>query len=270
VAPSGQPVVVVTGAAGGIGRALCLRFGRAGNRIGALDRDTAGIERLTGDLEAAGIETFPQLCDVTDPESCNGAIASVEERFGGVDILINNAGITHRSPFIETDPSVYRRVMDVNFFGALHCTKAAIDTLLERRGLVVVIASVAGFSPLPERTGYCASKYALRGFFDTLRCELEDRGVRVLVVCPGFTATEIERNALDGQGGPAKHPQSRVGRLAAPDSVADAVYRGAQSGRRMLVLSGVGRTAYLLTRIAPSLHKRVVSRLFRGGVKSAP
>jgi NAD(P)-dependent dehydrogenase (short-subunit alcohol dehydrogenase family) len=262
--------VIVTGAAGGIGRALCFRFGQAGARIAALDRDAEGLRDLARDLEKSGIESFSQICDVTDAEQCAAAMASVTERLEGVDVLINNAGITHRSPFLETDLSVYRRVIEVNVFGALHCTKAAMKSLLERRGLIIVLSSIAGFSPLPARTGYCASKHALHGLFETLRCELADQGVRVMMVCPGFTATKIDRSALDGKGGLASHPWSPVGKVATPESVAEAVYRGARSGRRILVLSRVGRASRLVSRLLPGVYERTVTRMFRRDVNRKP
>ena len=256
-------VIVVTGAAGGIGRALCLRFGRAGARVAPLDRDAAGIEKLGRELAEAGIEAKPGTCDVADPAQCSSSLRAIEEQLGGVDVLINNAGITHRSPFTRTDISVYERIMAVNFFGALHCTRAAMDSLLQRKGMIIAISSVLGFSPLLARSGYCASKYALNGFFETLRCELADQGVQVMIVCPGFTATDIERNALDGSGGRAGYPESDMGRMASPEQVADAVYRGAISGKRLLVLSPLGRLIQVLSRIAPATYARAMSRRFR-------
>ncbi|MCZ6821963.1 MAG: SDR family oxidoreductase [Deltaproteobacteria bacterium] len=256
-------VVVVTGAAAGIGRALCLRFGRAGARVAPLDRDAAGLEALVRELAQAGIDAIPAACDVSQPNQCRSALAVIEKRLGGIDVLINNAGITHRSAFTRTDISVYERIMAVNFFGSLHCTKAALDSLLKRKGMIIVISSIAGFSPLLGRSGYSASKHALNGFFETLRCELAGHGVQVMIVCPGFTATSIERNALDGSGGRAGYPESGLGKMASPKQVADAIYRGAASGKRLLVLSPLGRVVRLLSRFAPTTYARAMSRRFR-------
>jgi short-subunit dehydrogenase len=141
-----------------------------------------------------------------------------------------------------------------------------MESLLERRGMVIVLSSVAGFAPLPARTGYCASKHALHGLFETLRCELADHGVRVMMVCPGFTATKIDRSALDGKGGFASHPWSPVGKVATAESVAEAIYRGARSGRRILVLSRVGRASRLVSRLWPGAYERTVTRMFRRDV----
>lgn len=260
-------VVFITGAAGGLGRALSWRFARAGARLGITDLDGAAIEELARELGAEGIECLAQGLDVTDEGACSRAIASTVERFGGLDLLINNAGITQRSAFTRTQTAVYRRVMDVNFFGSLHCTKAALSHLVERRGRIIVISSVAGFSPLLGRTGYAASKHALHGFFDSLRAELRESGVGVTIVCPSFVATGIEKNALDGDGRPTTHPQSRVGKVATPESVADAVFEAAIRGKRLLVLSSIGRLTRLMTKICPALFEAMMIRSLSSELK---
>ncbi len=185
---------------------------------------------------------------------------AVLDAYGSIDILINNAGITHLSPFADTQVAVLRAVIDVNFFGAVHCTKAALDTLLERRGLVVVISSIAGFAPLAGRCGYAASKHALHGLFESLRVEMRARGLRVMLVCPGFTATNIGSNALGGDGLPARSARATVGKHAHPDQVADAIYRGVLRNRKLLVLSRVGKIALLLSRIWPTAYARLMER----------
>jgi len=252
--------VVITGAASGIGRALARRFARARADLALLDRDLPGVERLASELSAAGVRALPVRCDVTNWEECQAAMRSVMDRFGGVDILINNAGITHLSPFSETQVAVVRAVMEVNFFGAVHCTKAALDSLLARRGLVVVISSVAGFSPLAGRVGYAASKHALHGFFESLRAETQARGLRVMMVCPGFTDTNIGANALGGDGGVPRSPRTTLGKAADPARVADAIFRGVLRQRQLLVLSPVGKLALLVSRLSPALYGRLMAR----------
>jgi NAD(P)-dependent dehydrogenase (short-subunit alcohol dehydrogenase family) len=256
-------VVVITGAAGGMGRALSLRFGRAGARLGLLDREEKGLVALVRELSAGGIDALGLTLDVTEEAACEQAMAQVVQHYGRVDALINNAGITHRSAFAHTDTKVHRRVMEVNYFGSLYCTKAALGQLIRNRGLIVVVSSIAGFAPLLGRTGYAASKHALHGFFDSLRTELKGKGVAVTIVCPGYTATGIEKSALGEDGRPTDHPQSRVGRVARPEEVAEAVFTAASREKRLVVLSTVGRLTRIMTRICPSLYERLMARSLR-------
>jgi NAD(P)-dependent dehydrogenase (short-subunit alcohol dehydrogenase family) len=253
-------VVVITGAASGIGQALAWRYARSGARLGLLDMDEAGLQKLRSDLETQGGEALAMNCEVTRQQDCQDAIHAVIERYGGIDILINNAGITHLSQFADTDAEVVRKVMDVNFFGAVHCTKAAVDALIVRRGLVVTISSVAGFSPLAGRCAYSASKHALHGLFGTLRSEQQKNGVGVMIVCPGFTRTAIEGSALGGSLGAAPAHRTVFGRSADPDQVADAIYRAARRRQRLLVLSPVGKLALVMSRLCPGLYERMMTR----------
>lgn len=260
--------VAITGAASGIGRALALRFARGGARVAALDRDAAGLASLAEEVGPEA-DLHGLALDVTDAEACQQAFAELASRFGGLDVLVNDAGISHRSAFAETELAVFRRVMEVNFFGALHCTRAALPALCESRGLVVTVSSIAGFAPLAGRSGYCASKHALHGLFDTLRSELRPQGVDVLLVCPGFTATSIERNALGPDGALSRRAQTRVGSQQQPAEVAEAIHRAAARRKRLLVLSPVGRLTRLLTRIAPGLYERAMSWSLREELRRA-
>lgn len=245
--------VVVTGAAGGLGRALAARFAAAGARIVALDRDAAVLQGLTFPDDTQALRL---ACDVSSEEDCQRAMAEARRAFGGVDVLVNNAGITHRSAFAATRPEVIRRVMEVNFFGALHCTHAALDDLVARRGMVVAVSSVAGFAPLIARTGYAASKHALHGFFDSLRSEVEPLGVKVLLVCPSFIRTGIEKHALAGDGGPARHAQSIVGSRSTPEAMAEKIFRAAEAERRLLLPDRVSRLSWWVSRLAPRFYER--------------
>ena len=250
--------IVVTGAGGGLGRALCLQFGRAGARIAALDRDEMGLAQTATELNAAGIACIPCVCDVTREEDCVNAMAEARRSFGSIDVLINNAGITNRSAFARTEPTVIRKVMEVNFFGALHCTHAALADLIARHGMVIAISSVAGFAPLIARTGYAASKHALHGFFDSLRTEIEPLGVKVLLVCPSFIQTGIEKNALAGDGGPARHPQAIVGTRSTAEAMAERIFHAACRERRLLLPDRVSRTAWWVSRLLPRLYVRLM------------
>jgi NAD(P)-dependent dehydrogenase (short-subunit alcohol dehydrogenase family) len=260
--------VFVTGAGSGLGRALALRFGAAGSNIVALDKDAGGLDGLAAELHERGTQCLPLPCDVTDSGACSEAVTRAVERFGSLDVLVNNAGMSHRSGFAVTGLDVIRRVMDVNFFGAVNCTKAALPHLVARRGLVVVISSVAGYTPLVARTGYAASKHALHGFYDSLRTELAPRDVGVMVVCPSFIATRIDRNALGGDGQPVRHGQVTVGRALAADEAAGQVVAAAQRGQRLLLIGRTARAAWHLNRFAPRLYEFIMARRLRGELES--
>lgn len=256
-------VVLITGAAGGLGRALARSFGADGARIAVLDRDASGAEALAAELRSQARQALSLACDVTDAAACERAAAAVIEAWGAIDVLINNAGITHRSAYRRTDPAVTRRVMEVNFFGAVNCTRAALAALTESRGLIIVVSSVAGFAPLIARTGYAAAKHALHGFFDSLRTELAEDGVGVLLVCPSFIDTGIDKNALGGDGRPARHSQQIAGSRARPDAVAAEVLRAAKSGRRLLLPGRTAKLAWWVSRLAPRYYARVMARRLR-------
>jgi NAD(P)-dependent dehydrogenase (short-subunit alcohol dehydrogenase family) len=253
-------VVVVTGAASGIGAAICHRFSKDGATIGLLDMDKQGVIVVAEKLKAAGGDAVAIPCDVVSESECTWAIESVIRRYGGIDILVNNAGITQRSAFVDTRVSVYRRVMDVNFFGSLHCTKAAIDSLIERKGTVIVVESLAGITPLLGRTAYCASKHALHGFFTSLRSEIRSTDVHIMLVCPGFVETNLQTRALGGDGLVTNHPQSMVGKPTSAKKVAEAIYKGLQKRKHLLVITPVGKLTYWIHRLAPMLYERIMAR----------
>jgi len=256
-------VVMVTGGASGIGLALCRRFGRDNAKIALLDLEQQAITRTIEELTASGIDAFGQACDVSSEAACQQAAEAILSRFGGVDVLINNAGITQRDAFIDTDVSVIKKVMDVNFFGSVYCTKAVLESLLERKGQIIVIESVAGIAPLLGRSGYCASKHALHGFFTTLRTEIRAKGAHVLIVCPGFVKTNLQSRALGGDGQVTQHPQSTIGSAITPERVADEIYASAVRRKPLLVLTVAGKLGYWVSRIAPVLYERIIERQFR-------
>ena len=256
--------VVVSGAGNGLGRALALRFARGGARIVALDRDTGAVAAVADELAQAGFEALGCSCDVTDAGACQAAIEATVARFGRIDVLVNNAGISHRSAFAATETAVLRRVIEVNLFGAINLTRPALPALKQAHGLIVAVSSVAGYTPLIARTGYAASKHALHGFFGSLRTELAPDGIDVMMVCPSFIATGIEKNALGPGGGAATHAQVVVGRRLQSDDVADRVFRGAERSSRLLLIGRTARIAWWVSRLAPSLYERIMARRLQG------
>ncbi|MCP4964718.1 MAG: SDR family oxidoreductase [bacterium] len=257
--------VVITGGGGGLGSALAREFGFAGANVALLDIDFGNAV-----VAADGVPNttaIPVECDVTDPESCAAAIATAEEKLGPTDFLINNAGIAHHSLYAETDLAVLQRVMDVNFWGAVHCTNATLASITERRGVIVIISSTAGFAPLLGRAGYAASKHAMVGLFGTLRSELRGTGVDVMIASPSSIDTPLRTNTLAGDGSLAGDDRPRVGSATSAADVAERIVWAIERHRSTLVLGRVGIISRYLNAIAPGAYERMMTRSLRSEPK---
>jgi short-subunit dehydrogenase len=240
--------VVVTGAAGGIGSALCRRFAAEGAEVVALDLDTNGLTRLAGEVE---VETH--AVDLVNRAQVTETMAEI----GPVDVLVNNAGVTALGPFSELPLDVLDRVLAVNLVGSANITRAALAGLIERRGRIGVMSSVAGFSPLIHRTAYAASKHALHGLFESLRTELAATRVTVTMISPAFTDTGIERRAVARAEGEAGE-WSTTGRHMTPDRVARAIVEGLRRRRRLVLVGTTAKLAYVTSRLSPALYERLM------------
>ena len=256
-------VALVTGGASGIGLATCWELVRQGARIAMLDMDEKNLETQQQIFLDQGYKILAIDCDVTEEAACQSAINQVLKIFGQIDILFNNAGITQRGLFEKTDTKVFKKVMDVNFFGSLYCTKAALPNLIQTKGIIIVNESIAGVAPLLARTGYSASKHALHGLFTSLRCELRHKGVHVMIVCPGFIRTNLQTRALGGNGKIATHAQTRVGKEDTPENVAKQIVKGILNKKSILVLTFMGKLGYLVSRLSPLLYEYIMTRQFK-------
>jgi short-subunit dehydrogenase len=253
-------LVVITGATGNLGRAFCLAFGRAGAKVAACDLHNEPLEQLAADLSAEGIDCVTAVGDICQKNDCLRMVAEINAAFGGqkVYILLNNAGITHIQPYMDTDKTanIVERVMSVNFFGAVNCTEAVIEQIVDSKGLIISISSVAGFSPLVGRTAYAASKHALHGFFGSLRAELHDTGASCLLVCPSFIHAADKEQAKSA----IYQDKKTVGKSLAPQTVASEVLKAAQNNKRILVLGRTGILAYFMQRFFPSWYENIMRR----------
>jgi len=256
-------VAVITGGASGIGLATCWELARQGARIAMLDMDEKNLYVQQQVFSDQGYQILVIVCDVTKEVDCNAAINQVLNEFGKIDILFNNAGITQRGLFEKTDIAVFRKVMDVNFFGSLYCTKAALPNLIQTKGIIVVNESIAGVAPLLGRTGYSASKHALNGLFTSLRCELRHKGVHVMIVCPGFIQTNLQTRALGSDGKIAGHAQTMVGKADTPENAARQIVKGIIKKKPILVITFIGKLGYLVSRLFPLLYERIMTRQFK-------
>lgn len=255
-------VIWITGASSGIGEALALAFASEGARLVLSARREAELERVARQCEEQGVTREHLMIlplDVTDTEALPGAVEQVLARFARIDLLINNAGISQRSLCRDTDLSVYRRLMDVDVMGQIALTKAVLPHMLERgNGHIAVTSSVAGKVGVRLRTGYCAAKHAVMGFFDALRAEVEDEGIQVSTIVPGFIATPVAENSLTGDGTPFGQADADNAGGMAPDRAARVILNGLGRGKREIPV-GEGREmmALWLKRLSPELTFRM-------------
>ena len=258
--------VIVTGASSGIGRALCLALAPQRPRLVLSGRDEARLEYAAEACRAAGAEALAVRADVTVPAQCQVLVARAVERFGGVDVLVNNAGVGMIALFEEvTDLSVFESQMRVNYLGAVYATWHALPELKRSRGQIVAVASLAGLTGVPYRTGYAASKHAMFGFFDSLRIELRDTGVSVTVVAPDFVLSEIHRRALGPDGKPLGRSPMQEDKIMTAERCAAEIIRAMEKRRRLWVGSLRGRLGRWVRLAAPGLIDRVALKAAREG-----
>lgn len=251
-------VVLITGGSSGIGKALAFSFGRAGARVAITGRHETALSQTSEALKGEGIENFFIVADVSIRADNERVVDEVLARFGQLDILINNAGITMRAMFADADPEVLRRIMDVNFFGTVYSTHYALPHLIRQRGSIIGISSIAGYRGLPVRSGYSASKFALNGFLEALRTELLPDGVHVLTACPGFTNSNIRVSALDQQGQIAGETVRDEENMMSAEEVANRILRATRRRQRSLVLTTQGKLTVFLNKWLPGLMDKLV------------
>ena len=249
-----KKVVVITGSSSGIGEALAFEYAAKGVNLVLAARNISKLTELGNTLRKSGVEVLEVETDVSRQDDCKRLIEQAVSRFGGIDILINNAGISMRALFSETNLDVMRQLMEVNFWGTVYCTKYALPFLLASKGSVVGVISIAGFIGLPGRSGYSASKYAIKGFLDTLRIENLKTGLHVLVAAPGFTASNIRNVALTADGSlQGESPREEVNMMTAA-KVALCIRKAVDKRKRMLILTFVeGKFTIFISKFFPSL-----------------
>ena len=247
-------VIVVTGASSGIGLASARLFGSFGARVVMAARS---YDKLLTLAPSVGSDVLCVRCDVSREEDCRALVEKTVERFGRIDILVNNAGLSMRSMFKDMDLGVMRSLMDTNFYGTVYCTKYALPYLLESKGSVVGVISIAGFSALPARTGYSASKYAIRGFLDTIRIEHLYDGLHVMVFAPGYTASNVRNAALTADGSPQGKTPLEEGKLMSAEDCAMHLARGLYKRRSQVILTPLGKLTVIAHRLFPRLTDRL-------------
>lgn len=254
-------VVWITGASSGIGEALAYAFAKAGAKLVLSARREEELKRVAANCKLSADNCLILPFDVSKHEEAEAKAAEVLAKFGQVDVLINNAGLSHWSKIKDMSMDVLKQIMNTNFLGGAALTKAVLPSMLEKKkGQVVVISSILGKIVTHKQAAYNASKHALHGFFDTLRAEYSGNGIKVLIVCPGFVNTNVAKNSLDRNGNPIGRNNTMIENGLKPEYVAKKILDAIKNNKEEILLAG-GKEKFgvLLKRFAPGLFSKFIS-----------
>lgn len=253
-------VVIVTGGTDGIGRAMVDQLLQSGAKVSTCGRNPDKLYQLQSQYPSSPLHTM--IADVSNENDCRRLVEMTIKMFGGVDILINNAGISMRAEMTEASTEVIKTVMEINFFGAVYCTHYALSSILERKGTIVGVSSIAGYRGLPGRSGYSASKFALRGWLEALRTEMLESGVNVMWVCPGFTTSNIRNAALNKEGQAHGESPMDEGKMMTAEECATIILNGIRKRKREIVMTFTGKRAVFMNKFFPSVADKLTRKFF--------
>ena len=259
-------VVAITGASKGIGAELARQRAARGAKLVLAARSEKELEGVADECRKAGASVVTVKADVTVERDCQAVVSGAVVAFGRLDALVNNAGATMWARFEDIeDLSILKRIMDVNYMGAVYCTRHALPHLRETKGLIVGISSLAGRTGVPTRTGYSAAKHAMTGFFDSLRIELDGSGVDVTMIYPGFVATGIRENATGPDGRPIMVSPVKEGEVMSVEDCARRIVKAIEGREREVVMTARGKIGLWLKLLAPALIDRIAKRAIERG-----
>lgn len=262
-------VVIITGASSGIGKALAFDFGSRGAKVVVASRDFVALNEVVTGLRELGVDVLAVPTDVSVEKDCRHLIDKTVQKYGRIDILINNAGISMRALFADLKLDVMRQLMGTNFWGTVYCTKFALPFLLKTGGSLVGVISIGGHVGMPGRSGYSASKFAVRGFLDTVRIENRKNGLHVLVVAPGFTASNIRKTALLADGSQQGVTPRDESKMMTAEAVAQHIIKAIAKRKRKLILTFLeGKFIVFLGKFWPALLDRLIYFSFAREPKS--
>lgn len=251
-------VVIITGASSGIGRALVDAFAEEGALIAAAARSEDKLSKLKEEISKTGNRIIAVPTDVSKETDCKNLIDKTVAEYGRIDILVNNAGISMRALFEEVELEVIKKLMDVNFWGTVYCTKFALPYLLQAKGSLVGVSSIAGYKGLPGRTGYSASKFAMQGFLEVVRTENLKKGLHVLIACPGFTTSNIRNTALAADGSQQGESPREEDKMMSAEEVAARIVKAVKKRKRTLILTSQGKLTVWLNKFFPAMMDKLV------------
>ena len=258
---SSPQVVLITGAASGLGWALTQRYAAIGYSVVMMDVQAELLEEKATSLNL-GDRVHTVVADITDSQAVQNLVKVITDKYGRLDTLINNAGITHRSLVEKTNINVFKKVMAVDYQGPVELAVTALPLLKTSQGTIINVSSMAGWMPVLGRAGYCAAKSALHQFFEVMRCEVKQYGVKILMVYPSFLDTPIEVNALGHDGKKATHARSMVGGMGSPETVADSIVAAHLKGKNRLFPNKFTWVASLLYKLLPDVFLKNMTKKF--------
>lgn len=253
-------VVVVTGGTDGIGKALVDDLIQQGAKIATCGRNHDKLYTLQAEYPSAALHTM--VADVSSENDCRRFIETTLKVFGHIDILINNAGISMRALLKETSIETIRKVMDINFYGSVYCTKYALPSIIERQGTIVGVSSIAGYRGLPGRSGYSASKFALQGWLEAIKTELMTDKVHVMWVCPGFTTSNIRNAALDKDAHSHGETPMDESSMMSASECAGHILNAIRKKKRTLILTFTGKRTVFMQKFFPKLADKLAHSFF--------
>jgi short-subunit dehydrogenase len=253
-------VVVVTGGTDGIGRALVDALLDMGAKVATCGRNHDKLYSLQAAYPSAFLHIM--VADVSSENDCRRFMETTIKNFGGIDILINNAGVSMRALLKEANTDVIKKVMDINFYGTVYCTKYALDSIIERKGTIVGVSSIAGYRGLPGRSGYSASKFAVQGWLEAIKTELMADGVHVMWVCPGFTTSNIRQAALNKDSQSHGDTPMDESKMMTAEKCAEHILKAIQKKKRTLVLTFTGKRTVFMQKFFPKLADKLTYKFF--------
>ena len=249
-------MAVITGASSGIGRAIAVDLAQRGAKVVLAARREGKLIEVVNAIKEKGGEAVYCVTDVTQDSMCQKLINTAIDHYGKLDILVCNAGISMRANFNDVDIKVLHRLMDVNFWGAVYCTKHALPWLIQSKGSLTGVSSIAGIHGLPGRTGYSASKFALTGFLETIRIENLKNGLHVMIAIPGFTASNIRFTALTADGSEQGNTPRNENKMMSAEMAAKIIAFGIRRKRKYLHLDMEGKAVSFVKKFTTSLLDR--------------
>ena len=261
-------VTIITGASTGIGEELAYRLAQQGAHLVLTARRQEELDRVAERARRFGAQIITVSADVAKSDDCKKIIDATLAEFGRIDTLVCNAGMTMWAKFADIkDIAMLDRIMQVNYMGAVYCTHHALPHLVKTKGRIVGVASLTALVGVPTRTGYAASKHAMRGFFDSLRIELADQGVSVTMIYPGFVATGIRENATGADGKPAKIDPVNKDDVMSVEECTSIIVRAIESRQREEIMTLKGKLGQWVKLISPGVIDGMAKRAVEGNQK---